>query len=116
MGKLSEEMIAAGVLLAAEGLLPSKFGIKVKFGKGNRKVMDGPFGETKELIGGFWMIEVKDRAECLAWVDKIPFENGEEVEIRRLAEPGDFKHDEISGPALDMEQEMRNRQKPIGKA
>jgi hypothetical protein len=98
-----------------DGLLPSKFGTKVKFGKNTRKVTDGPFGETKELIGGFWIIDVKDKAECMAWVDKIPFENGEEVEIRRVAEPSDFKHDEISGHALDVEQKFRDRQKPIGR-
>jgi hypothetical protein len=115
MGKLNEEMIAAGIMLAMEGLHPSKFGTRVKFGKGQRKVMDGPFSETKELIGGFWIIEVRDRAECMAWVDRIPFENGEEVEIRRVAEPTDFKHDEISGPALDLEQKIRDRQKPIGR-
>lgn len=115
MGKLNEEMIDAAILLAMEGLHPSKFGLKVKFGKGGRKVTDGPFSETKELIGGFWMIEVKDKAECMAWVDKIPFENGEEVEIRRVAEPTDFKHDEVSGPYLDLEQKIRDRQKPVGR-
>jgi hypothetical protein len=113
MGKLNEEMIAAGIVLAMEGLHPSKRGTKVKFGKKDRKVVDGPFSETKELIGGFWIIEVKDKAECMAWVDKIPFENGEEVEIRRVAEPSDFKHDEVSGPYLDLEQKFRDAQKPL---
>ena len=115
MGKLNEEMIAAGVMLAMEGLHPSKSGTKVRFSKQDRKVMDGPFSETKELIGGFWIIEVKDKAECMAWVDKIPFENGEEVEIRRVAEPTDFKHDEVSGRYLDLEQQIRDQQKPIGR-
>ena len=115
MGKFNEELIAAGIMLAGEGLLPSKFGSKVKFTKSDRKVVDGPFSETKELIGGFWIIEVKDKAECMAWVKKIPFENGEEVEIRRVAEPTDFKHDEVSGPYLDMEQKIRDQQKSIGR-
>ena len=115
MGKLNEEMIAAGILLVAEGLHPSKSGTKVKFGKKDHKVTDGPFSETKELIGGFWIIEVKDKAKCMAWVNKIPFENGEEVEIRRVAEPSDFKHDEVSGRYLDLEQQIRDQQKPIGR-
>jgi hypothetical protein len=115
MGKFNEEMIAAGIMLAGEGLLPSKFGTKVKFGKKDRKVMDGPFSETKELIGGFWIIEVKDKAECMAWVNKIPFSDGEEVEIRRVAEPSDFVHDEISAPYLEFEQKVRDQQKPITK-
>jgi hypothetical protein len=113
MGKLNEEMIAAGIVLAMEGLHPIKRGTKVKFGKSDRKVIDGPFSETKELIGGFWIIDVKDKAECMAWVDKIPFENGEEVEVRRVAEASDFKYDEVSGPYLDMEQKFHDAQKPI---
>jgi hypothetical protein len=113
MGKFNEEMIAAGIVLAMEGLHPSKFGLKLKFGKGERKVIDGPFGETKELIGGFWIIEVRDKAECLAWANRIPFENGEEVEIRRVAEPSDSVHDEVSGPTLDLEQKLRDQQKPL---
>lgn len=112
MGAFNEQMIAAGVMLAMEGLHPSKSGTKVQFGK-NRRVIDGPFSETKELIGGFWIIEVKDKAECLAWVNRIPFENGEEVEIRRVAEPTDFAHDEVSGRYLDVEQKIRDAQKPI---
>lgn len=107
MGRLNKEMIDAGVLLAMEGLMPSKFGTKVKFEGKRRRVTDGPFSETKELIGGFWIIDVKDRAEALAWVDKIPFENGEEVEIRRVAEVDDFKHDEVSGEALDLERKFQ---------
>lgn len=115
MGKFNEEMIAAGIMLAGEGLMPSKFGTKVKFGKKDRKVMDGPFSETKELIGGFWIIEVKDKAECLAWVNRIPFYDGEEVEVRRVSEPSDFVHDEVSTPYLEFEQKVRDQQKPITK-
>ena len=114
MGVFNEEMIKAGIMLAGEGLIPSKFGTKVKFGKKDRKVTDGPFSETKELIGGFWIIEVKDKAECMAWVSKIPFSDGEEVEIRRVAEPSDFVHDEVSTPWLEFEQQVRDQQKPIG--
>ena len=104
MGRLNQEMIEAGVLLAMEGLMPSKSGTKVKFtSRDRRQTIDGPFSETKELIGGFWIIDVKDKAEALAWAEKIPFENGEEVEIRRVAEVDDFTYDEVSGPTLDME-------------
>jgi hypothetical protein len=114
MGRYNEDLIKAGVMLAGEGLLPSKFGTKVKFSKRGQKVMDGPFSETKELIGGFWILEVKDKAECMAWVSKIPFSDGEEVEIRRVAETSDFVHDEISTPWLEREQEFRDQQKPLG--
>lgn len=114
MGRLNKEMIDAGVLLAMEGLMPSKFGTKVKFEGKRRKVTDGPFSETKELIGGFWIIDVKDKAEALAWADKIPFENGEEVEIRRVSEVDDFKYDEVSAEALDMERKFQAEHvKPI---
>ena len=108
MGRLNKEMAEAGVLSAMEGLMPSKFGTKVKFTGKRRTVTDGPFSETKELIGGFWILDVKDRAEALAWADKIPFENGEEVEIRQVAEVDDFTYDEVSKEALDFERTFHN--------
>jgi hypothetical protein len=114
MGRLNKEMIDAGVLLAMEGLMPSKFGTKMKFTGRTRKVVDGPFSETKELIGGFWIIDVKDKAEAIAWAEKIPFENGEEVEIRRVSEVDDFKYDEVSAETLDMERAFQAEHvKPI---
>lgn len=113
MGKLNKEMMDAGILLAMEGLLPSKLSTRVRFDKKQRKVVDGPFSETKELIGGFWIIDVKDKAEALAWAEKIPFEEGE-VEIRRVAEPEDFAYDEVSAETLDMEKQFHGeRNKPI---
>jgi hypothetical protein len=113
MGKLNKEMVDAGIVLAMEGLWPSKFSTRVTYDKRQRKVMDGPFSETKELIGGFWIIDVKDKAEALAWAQKIPFEEGE-VEIRRVSEPEDFKYDEISAPALDLEKQFHAEHvKPI---
>jgi hypothetical protein len=103
MGKLNKEMVDAGIVLAMEGLWPSKFSTRIKFtSKERRQQIDGPFSETKELIGGFWIIDVKDKAEAIAWARKIPFEDGE-VEIRRVSEPEDFKYDEVSAPALDLE-------------
>ena len=113
MGRLNKEMIEAGVLLAMEGLMPSKFGTKMKFEGRTRKVTDGPFSETKELIGGFWIIDVKNKAEAIAWAEKIPFEDGE-VEIRRVSEVDDFKYDEVSAETLDMERAFQAEHvKPI---
>ena len=87
--------------------------MRVKFAGKGRTVTDGPFSETKELIGGFWIIEVKDKEEALAWANKIPFEEGE-VEIRRVSEPEDFKYDEISAPALDVEKKFHaEHNKPL---
>jgi hypothetical protein len=103
MGRLNKEMIEAGVLFAMEGLMPSKFSTRMKFNGRSRKVTDGPFSETKELIGGFWILDVKDKAEALEWAQKIPFENGEEVEIRQVAEVDDFEYNEVTAEALDAE-------------
>ncbi|HHY51446.1 MAG TPA: YciI family protein [Alphaproteobacteria bacterium] len=115
MGRLNQEMIEAGVLLAMEGLLPSRFGRKVKFtSRDRRQTIDGPFSETKELIGGFWIIEAKDMDEVMGWVSKIPFENGEEIEIRRVAEIHDFERNEITAEALDLERAFQaERVRPI---
>ena len=114
MGKLNKEMMDAGIVLAMEGLMPSKFGTKMKFTGRTRKVVDGPFSETKELIGGFWIIDAKNKDEAIAWAEKIPFENGEEVEIRRVSEVDDFKYDEVSGATLDMERAFQAEHvKPI---
>ena len=91
MGKLNEEMIKAGVMLTGEGLQPSSKGARVTFNGAKRTVVDGPFAETKELIGGFWILQVKSKAEVLEWVKKVPFEDGEEVEIRLISEAADFE-------------------------
>lgn len=108
MGRLNEEMMDAGVLLAMEGLMPSKMGTRVKFtNKERRQTIDGPFSETKELIGGFWIIDVPDKQAALEWAYKIPFENGEEVEIRRVSEVDDFEYDEVSAEALDRERKFQ---------
>ncbi len=114
MGRLNKKMADAGVLLAMEGLFPSRFGTKVKFTGKQRKVMDGPFAETKELIGGFWIIEARDMDEVMGWVNMIPFENGEEVEIRRVSEPEDFERNETTAEALDFEKAFHaDHVKPI---
>ncbi|MGH8304489.1 MAG: YciI family protein, partial [Steroidobacteraceae bacterium] len=91
MGKFNEELVKAGVLLAAEGLHASSKGVRVKFGGGRSTVIDGPFTETKELIAGFWLWQVKSIDEAVEWIRRSPFSKGsEEIEIRRVFEAEDF--------------------------
>jgi hypothetical protein len=92
MGKLNQEMAAAGVMIAAEGLHASKRGKRVNFSGKNRTVTDGPFAETKELIGGFWILQVKDMDEAVAWMRKAPNPHGEDahIELRPIIEVEDF--------------------------
>jgi hypothetical protein len=91
MTKFNEELVKAGVMLAGEGLQASSKGVRVKFGPGNTKtVIDGPFGETKELIAGFWLWQCKSRDEAIEWLKRAPFGGGEEVEIRQVFEAEDF--------------------------
>ena len=93
MGKFNEELVKAGVMLAGEGLQPSSKGVRVRFSSGKRTVIDGPFTETKELIAGFWLWQVKSKEEAIEWLKRAPFEDTE-VEIRQVFEADDF------GPAL----------------
>ncbi|SDN12459.1 YciI family protein [Allokutzneria albata] len=93
MGAFNEELAGAGVLLAGEGLKPSSEGARVRFDGERRTVIDGPFAETKELLAGFWLIDVKSLDEAIAWVKRIPCEPGveaSEVEIRPVHEATDF--------------------------
>ena len=90
MGRFNQSLVDAGILLAAEGLTASKEGAKVSFDHGKVSVKDGPFLEAKELIGGFWIIQVKSLDDAVAWARRIPFQQGE-VEIRRVAESDDFE-------------------------
>ena len=94
MGKYNEELVKAGIMLAGEGLHPSSRGKRVRFAGGKRTVIDGPFSETKELIAGFWLWQVKSRAEAIEWAKRIPsnaFPDGEgEIEIRQVFEAEDF--------------------------
>ena len=86
MGAYNEELVKAGVMLAGEGLLPSSKGARVRFDKDNSStVVDGPFAETKELVAGFWILEVSSREEVIEWVRKAPFRDGE-VEIRQVVQ------------------------------
>src|SRR5207244_1899429 len=91
MGKFNEELVKAGVMLAGEGLHSSAKGVRVKFGGGKSRVIDGPFTETKELIAGFWLWQVKSMEEAIEWIRRSPFQkSNEEIEIRRVFEAEDF--------------------------
>ena len=92
MGKFNEELAKAGVLLAAEGLQPTSKGARVRYSGGKVTVIDGPFTETKELIAGFWLWQVKSKEEAIAWVKRCPNPTGAEgeIEIRQVFEPADF--------------------------
>jgi hypothetical protein len=92
MGKFNEELVKAGVMLAAEGLQASSKGARVRFSGGTATVIDGPFTETKELIAGFWLWQVKSKAEAIEWLKRAPFQ-GTEVEIRQVFEAEDFGAD-----------------------
>jgi hypothetical protein len=89
MGKFNEELAKAGVLLTGEGLQPSSKGARVKFSGNQRTVTDGPFAETKELIAGFWLWQVKSLDEAIVWIKRAPFVDGE-IEIRQVFEADDF--------------------------
>jgi hypothetical protein len=93
MGKFNEELVKAGVMLAAEGLQASSKGARVRFSGSKRTVIDGPFTETKELIAGFWLWQVKSKEEAIEWLKRAPFDGGTEVEIRQVFEAEDFGAD-----------------------
>jgi hypothetical protein len=90
MGKYNEELVKAGVMLAGEGLHPSSRGKRVRFSGRDRVVRDGPFAETKELIAGFWLWQVRSMDEALEWIKRAPFDGGEEIELRPVFEADDF--------------------------
>jgi hypothetical protein len=108
MGRFNEELMKAGVMLAGEGLKPSRDGKRMRFAHGTRQVIDGPFAETKELIAGFWLWQVRSMDEALEWARRCPppFEGECEIEIRPLFEAEDFG--EAMSPELrDAEERMR---------
>jgi hypothetical protein len=112
MGKFNKELVKAGVMLAAEGLHPTSKGKRVRFSGGKRIVIDGPFTETKELVAGFWLWQVRSMEEAVEWLKRAPFNGEDEVEIRQVFEAEDF------GPALTPElrqQEERLRAQVVSK-
>jgi len=114
MGKYNEELVKAGVLLAAEGLQASKKGKRIRFSGANRTVIDGPFAETKELIAGFWLWQVRSMEEALEWVKRCPnpHEGESEIEIRQVFEAEDFGSELTPEPR---EQEERMHAQSAGK-
>jgi hypothetical protein len=108
MGKFNEELVKAGVMLAGEGLQPTSKGARVRFeGPSKRTVIDGPFTETKELVAGFWLWQVKSKEEAVEWLKRAPFQEGE-VEIRQVFETEDFG--ENMTPELREQEERLRKQ------
>ncbi len=113
MGRFNEELVKAGVILAGEGLKPSSKGVRVRFNGDNRTVIDGPFGETKELVAGFWIWQVNSMEEAIEWVRRCPnpMEGESVIEIRPAYGPEDFG--EAYTPELrDQEQRLRTASEP----
>jgi hypothetical protein len=110
MGNFNEELVKAGIMLAGEGLHPSAKGARVRFSGSKRVVTDGPFAETKELIAGFWIWEVKSLAEAIEWVKKCPNPTGQEgeIEIRQIYETADFG-DELTPELREQEDRLREQ-------
>jgi hypothetical protein len=111
MGQFNEELAKAGVLLLGEGLQPSSTGKRVRFSGAGRMVVDGPFTETKELIAGFWLWQVKSMEEAVAWVKRCPNPHNEEgeIEIRPLFDLEDFAPSDPTGDIRAAEQRLRER-------
>src|SRR5256714_9446292 len=108
MGKFNEELVKAGVMLAGEGLHPSSKGKRVRFSGAERTVIDGPFAETKELIAGYWIWQVKSMDEAVEWLKRAPFGGGTEVEIRPIFEAEDFGR-ELTPELRAQEQRLREK-------
>ena len=108
MGKFNEELVKAGVMLAGEGLHPSSKGARVRFSGRERTVVDGPFAETRELVAGFWLIEVGSRDEAIEWVKRCPnpMPGESEIEIRQVFEADDFG-DQLTPELREQEERLR---------
>ena len=106
MGKYNEELVKAGIMLAGDGLRPSSKGKRVKFDGKKRTIIDGPFAETKELVAGYWIWQVRSLDEAVEWLKRAPFDGGEEVEIRPVFEPEDF--------GANFTPELRDQEKRLG--
>jgi hypothetical protein len=107
MGKFNEQLVKAGVMLAGEGLQASSKGKRVKFSGEKRTVTDGPFAETKELIAGYWIWQVRSMDEALEWLKRAPFDGGTEIEIRPVFEITDFAEN-LTPEIRDRDQRLRN--------
>jgi hypothetical protein len=113
MGKYNEELVKAGVMLAGDGLHPSSKGARVKFSGDRRTVIDGPFAESKELIAGYWIFDVKSLEEAIEWVKRVPNPTGEEseIEIRQMVEDEDFAAEfpEVAAAEARLREQIANR-------
>lgn len=113
MGNYNEELVNAGIMLDGDGLKPSSQGVRVRFSGADRTVIDGPFAETKELLAGYWVWQVKSMDEAIEWLKRAPFDGGTEIEIRPFFEADDFG--EAFTPEL-REQEEKLRAQTTGQA
>jgi hypothetical protein len=113
MMKYNESLQKAGVLLALDGLHPPSMGARVSFPGGKPKVTDGPFIETKEVLGGYWMIEVKSKAEAVEWASRCPASENEVIEVRQVQEMSDFPPDvrEAAAGFAEMQAKARKRER-----
>jgi hypothetical protein len=107
MGAFNAEMVKAGVLLAGEGLHPTSKGARIVFNGGKTKVIDGPFAESKELVAGYWILQVKSREEAIAWISRAPFDGGTSIEIRQVFSPEDFAPVDPTGEIRAKEAALR---------
>ena len=90
MGAFNEELVKAGIMLAGEGLQPTSKGVRIRFDEGRVTVTDGPFAETKELVAGYWLVQVKSKEEAIEWFSRAPFDPGAVLELRQIYEAEDF--------------------------
>ncbi len=109
MGKFNEEMAKAGVMLAGEGLQPTSKGARISYTRGKPKVTDGPFPAAKDLVAGFWVVQVKSKQEAIDWASRAPFGEGAEVEIRQVFEASDFPPEVFSAEDAAREQALRDQ-------
>jgi hypothetical protein len=109
MMKFNEEMVKAGVLLAGEGLQPTSKGARITYDDGKIKVTDGPFTESKELIAGYWVIQVKSKEDAIAWMSRAPFGGGVSLELRQIFEPTDFSSVDPSGELIAKDFSLRSQ-------
>jgi hypothetical protein len=108
MGKFNEQLAKAGVMLAAEGLKPTSNGKRVKFSGATRTVIDGPFTESKEIIAGFWLWQVRSMEEAVEWLKRAPFDGGTEIELRPVFEAADFG-DALTPEMKEQEERLRRQ-------
>ena len=116
MMQYNEQLVKAGIMLAGEGLHPTSKGARIRFGEGGKKtVIDGPFTESKELIAGFWIWQVKSREEAIEWAKRAPFQAGVQLELRQIFEAQDFG-DALTPELQAKEDELRAKSEQLSRA